>query len=447
MGILRSREEQIPVTCAVINDSGRRDFFNKVRKKAGRVERIAQVCGVSASTVSDWMSGQCLIPYHALQRMAQEFGVEAPRVSELRREMQAVSEVRPAARPRPAPAPKPAKAQARPRAKAPRGKQQARKPTVAQKSASPRPPPTGAEERRPPGTALPRTRPPRKPAAKERRKKAPAQPHKKAVPAPKAKSGEVKYSEQLAYWTGVTFSAGRCEGTELRLAADRRMGQNFAGAWARLTESLFGAKPVLSMTEDRRAQIAALPMGAAGDFIAKLGLKPGSGPAEAPAAPRWIWSSPAWKTAFLKGAVDAASHFHRTPAVKLLGLSEALRKSVHKILSSLAFAPKLPPDGTVSIEGAQEVEKYFESVGTGNFKLRDQFSAFRKSRSGAGRPRRRHPAPEEAAPAQAPAPEEPAAVSAEQEEAAPQELPVESEAPEQIDIPLPDATPSSDYSD
>ena len=98
MGILRSREELLPVTCAVLSDADRRDFFDKLKKKAGRVERIAQACDASASVVSDWMSGKCLIPYQALQRLAREFGIEPPKVSELRREYQVVSQV-------PAPAP------------------------------------------------------------------------------------------------------------------------------------------------------------------------------------------------------------------------------------------------------------------------------------------------------------------------------------------------------
>jgi len=397
MGILRSREELLPVTCAVLSDADRRDFFDKIKKKAGRLERVAQVCETSSSVVSDWASGKCLVPYQTLQRLAREFGVEPPQVSELRREYQPVSQVPSAPPPRSAPAAKPAARERKPpKAQAPR-----------KAKAAPRPKQPRAPRR---GEAKP----------KEQRRKA-------SVPKAKpGKPGEVKYSVQLAYWAGATFAAGRLEGESLLLKAERRIGQNFAGAWARLTDALFGLKPALSMTEDRKEQIAALPAAALGDFPAKLGMKAGAGPSEAPAAPRWVWSNETWKSAFLKGVVDAAAHFHRTPSLKLVGLSEALRKSAHKILSSLGFAPKLTADQALTLEGAQDVGKYFDTVGTDNFKLRDQVAAYRKPRSGGAAPRPTAPDAEEDVSAQASA---------------------QAEQDEQDELPLPEAAPPADNED
>ncbi|HAH07353.1 MAG TPA: hypothetical protein DCM05_12670 [Elusimicrobia bacterium] len=357
MGILRSREELIPVTCAVLSDEHRRNFFEKIQKRAGRLERIAHAAGTVAAVVSDWISGRTLVPYHALQRLAQEFGIEAPPVSELRREFQVVAHTPPPKAPPPPPAP--AKREAKPE-RSERGRR-----TRQPRRQEPR-------KREKPAPQQPKARQPRKP-----------QPPRQAKPQPKqgpkpVLGGPVKYSERLAYWTGVFFAAGKLEGEELRLHADRRMGQNFAGAWARLSETLFGTKPVLSMTEDRKEQIAAFPSKDTGDFLAKLDLKSGG---EAPQAPRWVWSNPEWKTSFIKGVADASAHFHRTPSLKLLGLSEALRKSAQKILASMKFEPKLLEDQSLALEGPEQVEKFFSAIGTDNFKLRDQFSAYQRSKS------------------------------------------------------------------
>lgn len=409
MGILRSREELIPVTCAVLSDEDRRDFFDKVKKRAHRIERIAHAAGTLASVVNEWISGKTLVPYHALQRLAQEFGVDAPPVSELKREYQAVVHTPPPKAPAPPPAPKKDARPERPergrRGRQPREQQEPRR------QRQPKP------EKQPP-----KARQPRKPQQPRQEK-----PKQGPKPVP---GGPVKYSERLAYWTGVFFASGKLEGEQLRLHADRRMGQNFAGTWARLSETLFGTKPALSMTEDRKAQVAAFPAKDTGDFLAKLGFTAGSA---APQAPRWVWSNPEWKASFIKGVSDASAHFHRTPSLKLLGLSEALRGSAQKILSSLGCAAKLLEDGALSLEGPEAVEKFFSAVGTENLKLRDQFSAYERSKSGHS-PRHGSRPAEEAAPGQAPAD-------------LAQEMADEDTGEEPAQAPLPDAEPAADDAD
>ncbi|MFA6091884.1 MAG: hypothetical protein WCU88_07985 [Elusimicrobiota bacterium] len=362
MGILHNREELIPVTCAVLSDEDRRDFFAKIRKKAGKTERIAQLCGTTPSVVADWMSGKCLVPFHSLQRMAQEFGVEAPQVTELRREYQAIANTLPRAphyQPEapPPPAPRPAQRKSEPR---PEKKARPERP--------PRKKPAQQKQQHPPQPK------------KEPRKKAPQPSQAKRAPAAHSKvpSGRTKYSDRLAYWTGALLAAGHREETGLKLKADRIIGQNFASTWARTTKTLFAVEPALSMSEDHRAQEAFLPNESFKDFEQRVELKIGQ---PAPAAPRWTWSNPDWKAAFLRGTTDACAHFHRTPALNLLGLSEPLRRSVQKILSSLGMESRIKEDGTVVIEGAAIIEKYFSSVSTENLKLRDQFTAWQKSSS------------------------------------------------------------------
>jgi transcriptional regulator with XRE-family HTH domain len=336
MGILKSREELIPVTCAILDDSERKDFFSRLRRRGATADRIARACGTSKSVAAEWMNGQTLIPYQSLQRLSQEFATDAPPVRELRREFQTVSS---------SPAPRPAPAE-------------------------PAPPPP---ERKKPGARKGRAKPPE---PKPRRKAAgPARkPSKPAEPA----GAKPRYSDRLAYWTGALYAGGNCSDGALRFTADRRMGQNFASTWARLTDALFGVKPALSMSEDRRSQVAALSGEDAASVLDRCEPRPGP---QGGAAPRWVWSNPEWKSSFLKGVVDASCHFHRSPSLNLIGLSGDLGKSAFKMLSTMGFSPKVKPDGTLAVEGAADAEKYIDSIGTDNLKLRDQFAAYRKARS------------------------------------------------------------------
>ncbi|TPW19639.1 MAG: hypothetical protein FD126_2487, partial [Elusimicrobia bacterium] len=102
MGILRNREELLPVTCAVLKENEREMFFNDVRRKAaGNMDRVAKAVGVPVSTLQDWVNGTANVPYITLQRLASEFEVEMPTVTELRREFQQIAPtqtLRPSAR-------------------------------------------------------------------------------------------------------------------------------------------------------------------------------------------------------------------------------------------------------------------------------------------------------------------------------------------------------------
>ncbi|MDE2291252.1 MAG: helix-turn-helix transcriptional regulator, partial [Elusimicrobia bacterium] len=100
MGILRSREELLPVTCAVIKEDEREAFFNDVRRKVGgNMDRVAKTVGVPVSTLQDWVNGTSNVPYITLQRLSSEFGVPMPSVGELRREYQQIAAPQPPRRP------------------------------------------------------------------------------------------------------------------------------------------------------------------------------------------------------------------------------------------------------------------------------------------------------------------------------------------------------------
>lgn len=65
MGILRNREELLSVTCAVLKEDEREQFFSAIRKKAGgSMDRVAK----SVGTLQDWVNGTGNIPYITFQR-------------------------------------------------------------------------------------------------------------------------------------------------------------------------------------------------------------------------------------------------------------------------------------------------------------------------------------------------------------------------------------------
>ncbi|HVE12578.1 MAG TPA: hypothetical protein VNI01_04225, partial [Elusimicrobiota bacterium] len=329
----------------------------------GNMDRLASICGVPLSAISDWVNGTTNIPYHSLQRLAQELGIEQPQVSELRREFQSASAM-PQTR-RAEPEPPPSRAEARRELKKvqdvdrPRRQERQRKAPKAQQA--PR------QERQ------------------ERQKKQERKPQRQQQRQPQAAKGPSapKLSDKLAYWTGALFAAARAEEGRIVFTADKRIGQNYAGTWSGIADELFGVRPTLYMAEERKVQRAELLTAGLEDFFARLEFKPGASPEQAPGAPRWAWSNPDWKTAFLRGVVDASARFSRAPSLQISSLSPRLRQSLQKILSSLKFTVQEGPEGALILEGAEAVEKYFDTVGTGNMKLKDQFKAYR---SGAQEP-------------------------------------------------------------
>ncbi|MBI4424877.1 MAG: hypothetical protein HY554_14185 [Elusimicrobia bacterium] len=374
MGILRTREEYLPVTCAILKAEDRDAFFASIRKQAGsRPDQIARLCEVTADVVNDWTQGKANVPYHTLQMLAHQFQVPLPPVGELRREYLAVAQVasrRETPTPPPPSQPKRRERKAEREGKAPR-RERPQQPK-AQRPSKPKGEPQQRKRRERPS---PPPSPARSQAQRPKRGKEAAEPKGPRVPGPSA---------ELAYWVGVAIMTTRREPDALVMSADRRIGQNFAGSWASLTREIFGVKPVLQRLDDGKRQEARLPAASLEEFLDRLELKADRKPGEAP-VPRWAWSNPAWKTACLKGIVDACVHFQRAPSLLLHALPERLAKSVEKMLTSLGFKPELGTDGTIALRGAEGVDRYFETVGTSNMKLRDQYKAHQQPRRG-GRP-------------------------------------------------------------
>lgn len=338
MGILRGREQLIPVTCAVLKDSDRESFFSQIRKnKAGSPEELAKWLAVPVALINDWMSGQLHIPYHTLQNIAYQFSIEMPPVGELRRESLPAEQL-----------------------------------PSTQPPSSPPPPSYGTQESRS------RERKRREPRA-ERQKPPKFQKQKPAKhnPQPAQEPTEPSWpkpSEALAYWAGILYAAARVEGDALSFAADRKIGQNFAGVWARKTKQLFGVSCHLSMQDDGKVQHAKCEIPGLNKYLARL--CPGGGLGEEAAAlPRWIWSNQDWKVAYLKGLADVSASFQRQPAI-VLEVSESARTSAQKLLGSLGFKPHASGSGDFVLSGFEEVKRYFDSIGTENMKLRDQWNNF-----------------------------------------------------------------------
>lgn len=359
MAILRSRGELLPVTCAVLKDDVREDFFGALKKKTGgRMEKIAAACGLNVSSLNAWAKGEKLPPYHLLQRLASEFSLEMPQISELRREFQQVEEA--------------PKAKSRPQIPPP----EETRPAAAEPAAAPvaSPPPAPApqsrEDRPEKSSRRGGRRKRRKPSAPN-----PAAPAESTAPESAQKAPE-KLSEDRAYWSGILLARGRRDETHVRLLADRAMSQNFASTWANLTQAAFGVRPELILSDDHSEQTASLPAAEVASFLERIDFKPGAEPARAPGAPRWAWSNENWKKAFLKGVVDASSHFHRTPALRLENLSEKLALSALKMFSSCGLEAKAAEGGLIVLEGEEQVRKYYETIGTANPKLKDQLSAY-----------------------------------------------------------------------
>ena len=395
MGILRTREEYLPVTCAILKPGDREAFFSAIKKQShGKPDQIAKLCEVETDMVNDWVAGKSNVPYHFLQMLAHHYNVPLPPVGELRREYLAVSQT--AARRDSVPAA--AKAKAQPQKEERQGRRE-RKPKAEKPGRGERPrrerAPRGAskpkaERPQPPQQARPQqqqAQPQQPPQAHPQQQQPHPQPPQKKAPKGKAEPKGPRVpepSESLAYWIGVTIMTAQRQQTELVMTADRRIGQNFAGTWANLTRELLGVRPSLKMVDNGKAQEARLPCEGFEEFFDRLDLKPDRKPGEA-GVPRWAWSNPAWKVACVKGVVDACAHFQRAPALTLHALPERLAKALQKMLHAMGFTAEAAADGTVTLHGVELLDRYFDKVGTSNMKLRDQYKAYKNPHTGGRR--------------------------------------------------------------
>lgn len=393
MGILRNREELLPVTCAVLKENEREMFFNDVRRKAsGNMDRVAQAVGVPVTTLQDWVNGTANVPYITLQRLASEFEVEMPSVTELRREFQHIAPVqtqRPSARLPTHPGPigsgqGPTGVSRTPLP--PRAAQSLRAAQAARADRAERKPRRERPERQ--------ARPERGQRRDQPKQARPPKPARQPQAAPQTSGPRVpKLSDKVAYWTGTVFAAGRRDGDVLAFSG----AATYAGLWGVLTEGLFGVHPTLAPAADGPLNEARLPIAGLEDFVNRLDLKP---EANRPPAPRWAWSNPDWKKAFLKGLVDSVGELTET-SLKLPVLGDPLRRSVEKLLSGLAVPFVAVDGGALAVEGAENVEKYWRAVGSENPALRDPLEA----RYGAAPEAPAEPSEKAAAPQGAPRPE------------------------------------------
>ncbi|HBL15930.1 MAG: hypothetical protein A2X36_05270 [Elusimicrobia bacterium GWA2_69_24] len=366
MAILRKREELLPVTCAVLSEADRTSLFNALRKHSGnKLDRVAAFCGVPVSLVSDWASGRSNVPYHFLQRLCEQFKVPVPPVGELRRELQAATDL--PSRPVPplakhlAPpplAPRPEPAAPAPAAQAPAAQPEARREQR---------PPRGERTERQDSGRKPRRGRERRPQRAARQE--PTRENRPAQPG----SVDPKFSELAAYWTAVNLAAGRVEPDAIILTANDCLGQSYLETWANMGRDLFGFKAELAMGTDGVAREARLPTQDIQKFLERAGLKPGALPPGG--APRWVWSNAQWRTAFVRGLVDASARFERTPTLVIERLPEELRRALKKMLSALALEAKDLPEGGLTLEGPETVQRYFFTVGADNLRLRDQLKA------------------------------------------------------------------------
>ncbi|MBI3507690.1 MAG: hypothetical protein HY059_22880 [Proteobacteria bacterium] len=379
MGILKSREEHLPVTCAVLKEEDRKKFFEAVQaQRHGKTDQVARSLGLPNSVVADWIEGKTNIPYHLLQRLSHEYGIDMPPIGELRREIQPVA----------------AMASATPAAVIPKQPKRGGKlPTNITIERTERPDrDRGPRRERSQGKQNPKQAKGPKPGKQRQGKKQrPPQggqhhgghPQGQNYPQgghdnrqlPRAapqhdKQGLPVLSEALAYWVGTSLAGAKPSPAGIVFLADQRTGPSFADIWSRRAKELFGREAVLVDKEEGVREATFDPAGLE-EFFKRLGF---GAPEATPAVPRWVWSNPAWKNACLRGLLDARAAFDASPALIVEGLPESLARSVQKMAAAMKLEVK-ENAGTLAIEGKENVENYFNNVGADNLKLRDQMTS------------------------------------------------------------------------
>lgn len=100
--------------------------------------------------------------------------------------------------------------------------------------------------------------------------------------------------------------------------------------------------------------------------------------------PDWIKSESSYQIACIRGLMDTDGCIfyerHRIngkvysyPRLSIVSYSSALRKSICEILASLGFSPRERGNRSVQLENIQQIQQYFNVVGTHNPKHFNRF--------------------------------------------------------------------------
>jgi len=207
-----------------------------------------------------------------------------------------------------------------------------------------------------------------------------AQPILKQLPIKKS-----KYSLELAEFFGIMIGDGGITKRQVTVTLNSESDKKYVPYVSNLMRYLFGIIPNKSTRKKQKAVSLCISRSELVNFLHAHGLKIGNKIRQELDIPSWILSRKSWTINCIKGIMDTdgsvfgerhkyKDKVYNYPRIHFVSASEKLLNSIYKILCSFDLKPFLRHNARrVSIERAEDIEKYFNVFGTSNPKHKSRY--------------------------------------------------------------------------
>ena len=198
-----------------------------------------------------------------------------------------------------------------------------------------------------------------------------------------------KYSKHLAEFFGIMLGDGGLTEYQTRVTLNIESDAEYIQYVQSLMYNLFKEKTSLIKAKGTKAVSINVSRKSLTSFLVKNGLYVGNKVKLQIDIPSWITSSQSFSKYCVRGLFDTdggvffEKHGYKNKEYSYIrfsfvNMSKPLLVSVHKVLSELGIPSRLNTKRSVTVEGLQNVSKYFILVGTSNPKHSRKYENFRK---------------------------------------------------------------------
>ena len=195
---------------------------------------------------------------------------------------------------------------------------------------------------------------------------------------------EPKKNIELAEFAGIMIGDGGITKKQVTVSLNYKTDKEYINFVSNLFKKLFAVEPALYKREKESIVNIVVSRIKLVLFCKSIGLKVGNKLAQNLDIPTWIKRNKKFSIACVRGLVDTDGCIFEEchninnrrycyPRLSLVSASKQLRSSVLEILRQLDFTPIIRNNRSVQLENYREIKRYFEIIGTHNYKHKKRF--------------------------------------------------------------------------
>ncbi len=186
-----------------------------------------------------------------------------------------------------------------------------------------------------------------------------------------------RYSKNIAEFVGIMIGDGSITNSQIQISMSSIVDKEYIPYIKKLIEDQF--RVYVSIIRPSYANVIKIIVSRKElvFYCQKIGLRKGNKLKEGLSVPEWIFKNKEYQKACLRGVMDTDGcifnerhiYKNRKYSYKRWNITSAslrLCKDIYKMLENLGFNPRIRNSRCVQLENKNEIERYFEIVGTRN---------------------------------------------------------------------------------